>query len=125
MASFSGKDGTATWASGIELNVTGWEVTETATNPAHATSSTSGWKVRTPGVKNVTGTFSFLQDATTAQPIQAGDAAAALNLFDGNHNYTLTLANIDSVSYSCDIDDGESVGGTVAWSAGDATWAIA
>jgi hypothetical protein len=114
MAVFSGLAGDVQFTATAEQNVRNWTVTETAGVATGAHSDSSGWTDAAAGNKSWTGSFDFYQDATTSQPIRAGDAGA-VTLTDGDANTYTGNVVVSEVSYSNDIEGAELVGGTVSF----------
>ena len=113
MAVISGKDGSVTFNSTEVLQVTGWSLTHTSHNSAWASSSTGGYRQRVAGVKDWGGSFTAKYDAAIVPTV--GQSAALVLELDGSDSATGT-AIIDSVSLVVDINTGEAVGYSLAFS---------
>lgn len=113
MAVISGKDGSVTFNSAEVLQVTGWTLTHTSHNSAWASSSTGGYRQRVAGVKDWGGSFTAKYDVAIVPTV--GQSAALVLELDGSDSASGT-AIIDSVSLVVDINTGEAVGYSLAFS---------
>lgn len=111
MATFSGKDGKVMIGATPLAEITKWEYTRSSNNPAYASSATQGWKTRRGGVKDATGSLEGKLDP--ALPItnsfDEGSSVTLLLHEDGTRFHTVP-AIIDSIAWSCDINDGDVLG---------------
>jgi len=118
MATLSGKDGKVE-IGGTELaHIHSWQLTTSSNNPARATSGTSGWKTRTAGVKDSSGSISFtLDDADPITDDFDEGSAVTLKLYLDDTRFYTVPAIIDEIAWDdVDINDGEFIGGTASFS---------
>jgi hypothetical protein len=117
MATISGKNGRIKIGSTTLADITLWQLTTKAGNPAYASSATQGWKTRREGVRDASGTVRFKLDL--ADPItddfDEGDAVTLLLHLDATRFYTVP-AIIDSLAWEVDINDGDVIGGVAEFS---------
>lgn len=118
MATISGKNGLVKIGSTTLADITKWNLTTTASNPAYASSATQGWRTRREGVRDARGEMRFKLDF--ADPItddfDEGSAVTLLLYLDAARFYTVP-AIIDSLSWEVDINTGEVIGGTAEFGA--------
>lgn len=118
MATKSGKDGQVLIGATPLASITHWSLATRASNPAHASSSTGGYKTRNPGVRDSSGSIHFkldFDDPLTDQ-FDEGATVTLLLYLDGTHYYTVP-AIIDAIEFDdVDIDRGQTIGGTAYFS---------
>lgn len=117
MAALSGKNGKITIGSSDLAEITSWSFNPTSNNPAWASSSNAGYKVREAGVKDGSGSFEGKYDKADQinDRITVGDKVTLLLYIDASSFFSVP-AIIDSISYEVDIDDGEIVSFTCDFS---------
>lgn len=128
MAGFSGKGGYVKAGSTQVAEVTKWNFKATSNNPAWASSDTAGYKTRVAGVKDGSGSLEMKVDRTSLFLATLTEGTlVTLHLYAEEHFDTATPpvedskkwdipAIIDDYDINVDIDGGEAVSVTVAFS---------
>jgi hypothetical protein len=124
---FSGKDGTVKYivaTSGTPVTelfeVADWKFSPKATNPAICSNRTGGFKSRSKGVRDSSGSVTVKTPEGTVPPFRDGDSVV-LDLIDGHGVHFTVPAMVSGMPYECNIDNGDHVGysyefeGTAAW----------
>ena len=118
MAAISGKDGKVSVDGTDIAEVTGWTLERTSNNPAWASSSIPGRKQRVAGVQDASGTIEGKLDVANT-PMGDGlveGGSVTLNLYVNATQFFVVPALIDSISFECDMDEGEVVSFSAAFS---------
>lgn len=125
MANFSGKDGKIKIASTTIADITGWQWTTSSNNSAFASSSSGGFKKRVGGVKDSSGSASYVLDpaASLQGNFVEGDAVTLLLYEDATHFHSVPV-RIGTIVREVDINDGKEVGGTFTFETNGA-WTLA
>jgi hypothetical protein len=121
---FTAITGDASWG-GTPID----DVLKTSFNPkcelqAYASSDTAGWKKRLAGCKDISGTIDCLCDGTTGLPVPSTikPGATATLVITLKTGVTISgPAMIDDISIDDNIEGGELVKATIAWS-GNGVW---
>ena len=118
MSTKSGKDGKVLIGAAELAAITGWRLTTTSFNPAHASSSTGGSKTRHPGVKDSSGAIAFKLDFSNPITDDFDEGAVVtLKLYLDDSRFYSVPAIIDSIEFDdVDIDDGRTLGGVAYFS---------
>jgi hypothetical protein len=110
MATASGQYGKVAIASSNIVEVMKWTLELSVPDHPHGTSATSGYKKRTAGTKDGTGSIEGLQDP--ADPvttyIEPGDSVTLL-LYESAAKFWTVPALITKLAMDVDIDDGAPV----------------
>lgn len=109
MAIVSGKDG----AVNSFTDITGWTLSRKSDNKSYVSSSTDGNTKRVAGNKDWSGTISGKFDGST--PVEEGESVALTLTVASGVAYTGT-ALIDSVDTETNIETGDIVGWSAAFS---------
>jgi hypothetical protein len=117
MAAYSGKNGLVKSGSTQLAEITGWKLSTKSNNPAWNSSTSSGSKKRVAGVKDGSGSFDLKVDDSDEiyDTLVEGDSVT-LNLYLNATKFFAVPALIDNIDYDVDINDGEVVAATVAFS---------
>jgi len=104
----SGKNGTIKIDSNTVLHISNWQISKSSNNSAVATNNTNGWKARTCGVKDSTGSFTYvIPFGNASMPVAEGSCVEAQFHTDGTAtNYYSQTIIIDQVDLESDINDG-------------------
>jgi hypothetical protein len=110
MAAISGQYAKVMIASSTVVETMKWTWERSVSDHPHGTSATGGYKKRTAGTKDGTGTLEGLQDS--ADPIttyiEEGDSVTLL-LYEAASKFWSVPALIIKVSNEADIDDGAPI----------------
>ena len=98
MAVITGKDGTFSWEDAEQAAVSAWKLTRTSNNPDYHTNDSGGSKQRVAGVKDCSGTITFMDRPS----INPGDIGTAV-LYTNEDIFTGEII-IDEESETCDIN---------------------
>lgn len=122
MATISGKDGKIEIDSTQLADITSWTLNTTSNNAAYASSSTSGYKKRVPGVKDGSGSVQGKLDISDpiTDDFEEGSAVTLKLYIDATRFYSVP-AVIDSLAIDVDIDNGDVVPFTANYST-DGAW---
>lgn len=116
MTTISGKNGKVDVGSSTLLEITSWNFTTTSNNSVWGSSSSSGYKKRQAGTKDMTGNIAGQFD--TSSPIyntmEEGDDVT-LKLYLNASLFYEVPALIESFNLSIDVDNGAVVGWTSAF----------
>ena len=112
MSMLSGQDGKVI-ADAVEVaNITRWKFDTKSNTVAYASSATSGFRQRLPGVRHGSGTILFVLNA--ASPVQdqlaEGDEVTLRLYVDADSFYSVP-AVIETLSLDVDVDSGDPVDG--------------
>ena len=114
MATMSGQYGKVLIGSSSVVEVMKWSFARSVPDNPHGTSATAGYKKRTAGTKDGSGSLNGLQDPS--DPVEGyfeeGDIVT-LKLYDSASRFFSVPAMISKLDTECDIDDGAPV----PWSA--------
>ena len=117
MAVKSAKLGTVAWGGTPTLvsDVTDIAVNETVDPNPYASSSTSGERRRVPGISDISGQFTCLQDAIPVG-IAPGTTVALVIKSDGSVTMFSDSAYIEGVAYRVPVGGGGTIEAVVTWS---------
>ncbi|MDZ4781242.1 MAG: hypothetical protein SGJ19_13390 [Planctomycetia bacterium] len=111
MSVISGKDGKVMIGVTAVANITFWNFSTLAQNPAYASSATAGHRKRLGGVKDGGGVIRGKLDLTDAvtNDVNEGDSVTLLLYLNATKFYSVP-AVIDRLQFEVDIDSGDVVG---------------
>jgi len=117
MAVLSGKDGTLYVSDAEVTPVSNWRLSITSNNPDYAANDTGGWKKRTAGVKDCSGSLEVKVEDSGNCPVEEGDAVTLkLHVDDTGSNYYEVPAIIDKIEVEVDINEGQIVAHAIDFS---------
>jgi hypothetical protein len=122
MPIISGKAGTVKIGETAVADVAEWTIEASVVENSHATNSTAGWKTRSAGVKDASGSIKiFLSDGTPTQLIIGEKYTIEFHVDGtGSNKYTGSVMITSLGGVTVDMDEGTEIAAEYSWGANGA-----